>query len=160
MFILQFILIIVGFITICISVVYIYIEHERLAEPFGLAILGFSLLLFGLALQLVDNKNIEQRGKEIGIERYQVKSEKERPLSNRLRMTPRSFGIDRNFEEKPKATEKISYANLFTKPNVSQRTVRGPKQSISNEPVKINQISKMIKNQPDKKKARKIRKAL
>jgi hypothetical protein len=136
------------------------LEHERLAEPFGLAILGFSLLLFGLAIQLMDSKNIEQRGKEIGMETYAESKEKDSSATSRLRMSAKTFGFKSDLEIKPKETEKISYANLFTKPNVSQRVVKGPRQNVSNEPIKIDKFSKMIKNQPDKKKARKIRKAL
>jgi hypothetical protein len=127
-FLIQFPFVIVGFIIICFSVFYLVIEQDRMVEPFGLFILGFALLLFALAIQFTDNAKMEQKGTELGRERYATKTEKDRVVADRFK--PASIGIsmsmndtDSKYEQtklnlqEQKEDGSVSISQLFVKPN-------------------------------------------
>jgi hypothetical protein len=159
-FIIQLPLVIIGFIIICFSAFIIYLERERFAEPLGYFILGFALILFGLAFQIMDNKNMEQSGREMGLQMFSSNTEKNRISDDRLKIVGKKEEFIKSERISIKSLTKPSSNYLFSKPNKPETIIKKPKHLEKNEPIRIDNITSLIKSKSGKKRARKIRKAL
>jgi hypothetical protein len=160
-YIIQFPLLIIGFIIICFSAFYLSIEREKIAEPFGIFILGLALLFFALAFQIMDNKQMEQTGKEIGLLKFGSKVEKDRITSDKLRISGAKDKLIKSEILPQKENVQVSLDQLFLKPNRPNITMKQPPKSVKKPgPVGLSKLSTIVKTKHGKKKARKIRKAI
>ena len=151
----------IGFAVICFSIFIMITNRERLAEPIGMSILGFSILLFALAFQIMDNKLMEEQGKEIGDRKYSKKIETERvPASERIKtfQKPAEPLLSARLQKKEHIQPTIT--EFFSKPNRPETIVKKPRRTMNTEPIRIAKLTNIIKNKPEKKRARKIRKAI
>ncbi len=160
-YVIQFPLLIIGFIIICYSAFYLLIEHEKIAEPFGIFILGMALLLFALAFQIMDNKQMEKTGKDLGMQKFSAGVEKDRITSDKFRLTGAKDKFILSEKLSQKENVQASLDQIFLKPNRPKTIIkRPPKHMREAGPMGMNKLSTLIKTKPGKKKARKIRKAI
>ncbi len=159
-FLIQFPLLLVGMLIIIYSIYLLSIEQVKFAEPMGYFILGFSALLFALAVQIMDNKAMELHGKELGIDKFGTQTEKDQ--ISELKIKTKKEQPEKTKSDRVITTEikKVTQKELFTKPNKQKTIIKEPKSKPSGAPVKISTLKNIIKPGSDKKKARKIRRAL
>ena len=177
-FLIQFPLLFIGVVIIAYSLVFASINPERLAEFLGYFIMGISLLLFALAFQITDNKNMELQAKEIGISRFSHETEEEVLPDDELATSRKRTEQIKEVEvAKTESKPTSSASDLFLQPNkpsesissVRSRILKTPTKSTeriikrptkAEEPIQIKSLKKMIRPEPEKKKARKIRRAI
>jgi len=159
-FLVQIPLLISGFVIICYSIFKMYIDPKRLAEPFGLFIFGFSLELFALAFQMMDNKTMELMGKDVGQRQFAIKGQEERVSRDKIKTMKKPQ--EKIFISKTLTNEKTKtpVEDLFIQPNRPRTTIKKPKKKPSDQPVTVSELKKIAKTKPKEKKARKIRRAI
>lgn len=163
-FIIQFPFLIIGFLIICFAAFYLYLDPIRPSEPIGLIILGFALILFALAFQIMDNKQMEKEAKDLGMKKIDSKVEKERISIEKTEKQNIPL-IKDNSKRSEKISQKdnvqMSLDQLFSKPNKPLSEIKRPsKQLKTKRPIKTQKISDIHMTKPDSKKPRKIRKAI
>ena len=161
-FLLQFPLLMIGFIVIGYSIFILSKAPNRLAEPVGFTIFGFALVLFALAFQIMDNKQMEAQGITLGITKYRDRAEEDRAGSDKFRH-PKKVA-KKQFTKKPKedVDTDLPAEEVFVQPNKPRTKVKKPKQRSQpiKKPVKVTKLKKILGNEPEEKRPRKIRRAL
>jgi hypothetical protein len=162
-FLIQLPLVVVGFIIIAYSAFLIAISDTQLVEPLGYFIFGFAFVLFALAFQIMDNKNMESHALDMGRNKFEDGVPNEAKSSG-----PTKFlsGSQRKITSEliVKKPKKVNQPNeLFTSPNKPSKQRLASTGIIGNrnkkEPTQVK-LEVLMKSGQKTKKARKIRRAL
>jgi len=166
-FIIQLPILIIGFVIISYSIITLSFSPKRLVEPLGVFIFGFACVLFALAFQILDNKNMENIGRDMGLQMFgtidkeskitktQFKLPKKQPLTTHQPVPIKKGKII------PEAKLSINSHDIFFQPN---KPVKNPPIDITKtirkkETTQIK-LEELLKPKTKKKRARKIRRAL
>ncbi len=165
-FLIQLPILLIGFIVICYSIISLSFSPKKVVEPFGWFFFGFALVLFALAFQILDNKQMELIAKEKGNDSFGTSisgtSETTKRMLTKLpKKEPRKTESSRILPM-AKTTTKIN--DIFFEPN-KPHTMRPAKQMQNKESKQIKEttqvkLTDILQSKPKKKKARKIRRAI
>ena len=161
-FLIQFPLLMIGLIVIFYSVFMLSQVPARIAEPIGYFIFGFSILLFALAFQFLDNKQMEQQGVILGKRKFTDLELAERADE---RFKPRIKGAKKSKIDKlEERSKEMTAEELFIQPNkpkvIKKKPKHKEKEEKTEQPVKTTKIKSIFPTKPEKKPARKIRRPL
>ena len=130
------------------------------------------MVLFALAFQILDSKNMEILAKDKGLKKYGDTTNEPETSKDRRKLKTLDFDI-KDDKERSRAIKgpkkKITADDLFVQPNKPNtlRTSRlttpiqkKPSKKPSNKPTKQGSLDVLSDSPPEKKRARKIRRAI
>jgi hypothetical protein len=171
-FTIQLPILFIGFILLFYSVYKFSSTSDRLAENFGFFIFGIALVLFALAFQILDSKNMELLAKNKGLKKYGEITDVQTTSKDMHKIKTLDFDMEEGKKDSrvirgPK--KKVTADDLFVKPNMPEPShssrlnrpvVKKPSKKPINKSSKQVILDDMSDSAPEKKPARKIRRAI
>ena len=171
-FIIQLPILFTGSMLLFYSVYMFSSISNRIAENLGFLIFGIALVLFALAFQILDSKNMEKLAKDEGLKKYgdiigKPETARDRHKIKTLDFDKKDGGKYSQVLKVPK--KKITADDLFVQPNkpdtLATRRLTTPihkkyPKNMVKKPSKQISLDVLADNPPEKKRARKIRRAI